>query len=69
MWLIALSRILLTMEVKMLFMIKVLMLISFACLASATTIKAKKFMQIYVEEDSWASNEIASYDSHGRLNG
>ena len=56
----------------MTFMTKFLMLTSFACLANATTIevkKAKKFMQIHVEEDSWAGNEIASYDSHGRLNG
>ena len=51
------------------FMVKFLMLISIACFAYATTIKAKKFMQIHVEEDSWAGNEIASYDSHGRLNG
>ena len=69
MGLIAFSQVLLTIDVKMSFMVKFLMLISIACFAYATTIKAKKFMQIHVEEDSWAGNEIASYDSHGRLNG
>ena len=60
------------MEVKMSFLMKFLMLTSLVCLitASATTqIKAKKFKQIYVKEDSWVSNEIAALDSPGRLNG
>ena len=54
------------------FLMKFLMLTSLVCLitASATTqIKAKKFKQIYVKEDSWVSNEIAALDSPGRLNG
>ena len=54
------------------FLMKFLMLTSFVCFtrASATTeIKAKKFKQIYVTEDSWVSNQIAALDSSGRLNG
>ena len=61
-----------TMGVKMSFFMKFLMLTSLACsiTASATIeIKAQKFKQIYVEEDSWASNEMAALDSPGRLSG
>ena len=61
-----------TMLVKNLLMMKFLMLISFVCYAYAivtTEIKDKKFKKIYVEEDSWVSNEISALDSQGRLNG
>ena len=63
---------LLTMVVKNLLMVKLLMLISFVCFSQAsvmTEIKDKKFKKIYVEEDSWVSNEISALDSQGRLNG
>ena len=60
------------MEVKMSYVMKFLMLTSFVCLITAlatTEIKAKKFKKIYVEKDSWVSNEIAALNSPGRLNG
>ena len=60
------------MEGKFLLMVKFFMLTSFVCLTKAsgkTDLKAKKFMKIHVEEDSWASNEIASQDTQGNLNG
>ena len=63
---------LMTMLVKNLLMMKFLMLFSFVCYAYAsvtTEIKDKKFKKIYVEEDSWVSNEISALDSQGRLNG
>ena len=45
------------------------MLTSFVCLASATTteIKAKMFMRVNVEEESWDRMEISSVQSHGTL--
>ena len=52
--------------------LKFFMLTSFVCLTKAsgmTELKAKKFMKIHVEEDSWVSNEIASLDTQGNLNG
>ena len=54
------------------YVMKFLMLTSFVCLITAlatTEIRAKKFKKIYVEKDSWVSNEIAALDSPGRLNG
>ena len=60
------------MEGKFLLMVKFFMLTSFVCLTKAsgkTDLKAKKFMKIHVEEASWVSNEIASLDTQGNLNG
>ena len=60
------------MEGKFLLMVKFFMLTSFVYLTKAsgkTELKAKKFIRVHVEEDSWVSNEIASLDTQGNLNG
>ena len=56
-------------EVKMSLLKNLLMLSAIVNLMAATTkIKAKKFIRIFVEEDSWVRNEISSLRSHGSVN-